>query len=97
MSGNRDMHSLNDFKNRTPEFVEQLKTTGEPILLTIDGRAELVVQNAASYQKLLDLAEQARVLDGIRQGLEEMRAGLGRPAEDVLAEIRNDLKIPLDA
>jgi prevent-host-death family protein len=94
---NRDIQSLTDFKHRTPEFVRQLKTTGEPIVLTINGKAALVVQDAESYQKLLDLAEEARVLAGIRQGLEDMRAGRGRPAEEVFANIRRDLDIPHDA
>ena len=60
MNINRDIHSLTDFKQHTPDFVEQLKQTGEPLILTINGKAELVVQDAASYQKLLDLAEEAR-------------------------------------
>jgi prevent-host-death family protein len=97
MNLNRDIHPLTDFKHRTPEFVQRLKTTGEPIVLTINGKAALVVQDAESYQKLLDLAEEARVLEGIRQGLEEMRAGHGRPAEEVIADIRRDLSIPRDA
>ena len=42
-------------------------------------------------------AEEARVLEGIRQGLEDMRAGRGRPAEDVFAEIRGEFKLPPDA
>jgi PHD/YefM family antitoxin component YafN of YafNO toxin-antitoxin module len=71
----RDIHSLTEFKQNTPEFVQQLKETGEPLVLTINGKAELVVQDAESYQKLLDLAEEARVLEGIRQGLEDMKAG----------------------
>ncbi len=71
----RDIRSLTEFKLRTPEFVQQLKETGEPLVLTINGKAELVVQDAASYQKLLDLAEEARVVEGIRQGLEDMKAG----------------------
>jgi PHD/YefM family antitoxin component YafN of YafNO toxin-antitoxin module len=77
--------------------VQQLKTTGEPIVLTINGKAALVVQDAESYQKLLDLAEEAKVLEGIRQGLEDMRAGRGRPAAEVFADIRRDLAIPHDA
>jgi hypothetical protein len=52
-----------------------LKDTGEPLVLTINGKAELVVQDAGSYQKLLDLAEEARVMEGIRQGVENMKAG----------------------
>jgi antitoxin ParD1/3/4 len=42
-------------------------------------------------------AEEARVLEGIRQGLEDMRAGRGRPADEVFADIRRDLGIPHDA
>ena len=93
----RDIHSLTEFKLRTPEFVQQLKETGEPLVLTINGKAELIVQDAASYQKLLKIAEEARVLDGIRRGLEEMRAGQGRPASEVFEEIRRDLGIPREA
>jgi hypothetical protein len=33
------------------------KQTGEPVVLTINGKAELVVQDAAAYQKLRQIAE----------------------------------------
>ncbi len=75
MKLDRDIHSLTDFKKKTPEFLQQLKETGDPLILTINGKAELVVQDAASYQKLLDFAEEARVIERIRQGLEDMKAG----------------------
>ena len=97
MNLSRDIHSLTDFKHRTPEFVQQLKETGAPIVLTINGKAALVVQDAESYQKLLDLAEEAKVLEGIRRGLEDMRQGRGRPADEVFEEMRRDLNIPRDA
>lgn len=71
----RDIQSLTDFKKNTPDFVHQMKETGEPIVLTINGKAELVVQDAAAYQRLLELAEDARVMEGIRRGLEDMNAG----------------------
>jgi prevent-host-death family protein len=71
----RDIHSLTDFKKNTSEFVAQLKETGEPVVLTINGKAELVVQDAAAYQKLRQIAEEARVLEGIRRGIEDMHAG----------------------
>ena len=48
-----DIHSMTDFKRRTTEFVARLKGTGRPIVLTTNGRAEVVVQDAAAYQKLL--------------------------------------------
>jgi PHD/YefM family antitoxin component YafN of YafNO toxin-antitoxin module len=71
----RDIHSLTDFKKNTSKFVDLLKGTGEPVVLTINGKAELVVQDATAYQKLRQIAEEARVLDGIRQGIEDMNAG----------------------
>jgi prevent-host-death family protein len=71
----RDIHSLTDFKKNTSQFVEQLKQTGEPVVLTINGKAELVIQDAAAYQKLRQVAEDARVLEGIRQGIGDMNAG----------------------
>jgi antitoxin ParD1/3/4 len=42
-------------------------------------------------------AEEARVVEGIRQGLEDMRAGRGRPAEEVFADIRREFELPPDA
>ena len=42
-------------------------------------------------------AEEARVLEGIRQGLEDMRAGRGRPAEEVFADIRREFNLSPDA
>jgi PHD/YefM family antitoxin component YafN of YafNO toxin-antitoxin module len=94
MDLHRDIQSLTDFKKNTPEFIQQLKDTGEPVVLTINGKAELVVQDAASYQKLLDIAEQAKVLEGIRRGLEDMRAGRTQPLDEAFADIRRDLKLP---
>ena len=78
----RDIQSLTDFKKNTPDFVRQMKETGEPIVLTINGKAELVVQDAASYQKLLDIAEEAKIMEGIRRGLEDMKAGRTMSLDD---------------
>jgi PHD/YefM family antitoxin component YafN of YafNO toxin-antitoxin module len=97
MNLSRDIHSLTEFKLKTPDFVQQMKETGDPIVLTINGKAELVVQDAAAYQKLLEFAEQARVLEGIRRGLEDMRAGRGRPLEEAFEDLRREFQIPGEA
>jgi PHD/YefM family antitoxin component YafN of YafNO toxin-antitoxin module len=94
MDLSRDIHSLTDFKKNTPAFLQQLKETGEPVVLTVNGKAELVVQDAVSYQKLLRIAEEARVLEGIRRGLEDVRAGRTRPLAEAFADIRRELDLP---
>ncbi|HEV3120548.1 MAG TPA: type II toxin-antitoxin system Phd/YefM family antitoxin [Isosphaeraceae bacterium] len=91
MNLSRDIHSLTDFKKSTPDFLKQLKKTGEPVVLTINGKAELVVQDAASYQKLLELAEEMRVIEGIRQGLEDVNAGRTISLDDFKKQVRKKL------
>src|SRR3954464_11038046 len=88
---NRDINSLSNFKRKTPEFLRQLKETGHPVVLTINGKAELVVQDTASYQKLLALAERTERMDALKASLEDMRAGRVSPADDMLAEMRKIL------
>ena len=88
---NRDINSLSNFKRNTPEFLRQLKESGHPVVLTINGKAELVVQDTASYQKLIELAERAERMDALKASIEDMKAGKVVPADDVLAEMRQIL------
>jgi prevent-host-death family protein len=88
---NRDINSLSNFKRHTHDFLRQLKETGHPVVLTVNGKAELVVQDTASYQRLIELAERAERMDALRASVEEMRAGKAIPADDVLAEMREIL------
>lgn len=88
---NRDINSLSNFKRNTADFIRQLKDTGHPVVLTINGKAELVVQDAGSYQKLLELAERAAEMEALRASIEDMRAGKVVPANEVLAEMRQIL------
>jgi prevent-host-death family protein len=89
---NSDIHSLSNFKRNTPEFLRRLKETGHPVVLTINGKAELVVQDTASYQKLVELAERAERMDALKASLDDMKAGRVIPADDVLAEMRQILE-----
>jgi prevent-host-death family protein len=93
----KDIHSLTDFKRHTPEFVKQLKERRQPLVLTVNGKAELVVQDAEAYQQLLELAERVRVIEGIRRGLEDVKAGRTRPVEEALEELRLKYDLPDDA
>jgi prevent-host-death family protein len=77
----RDIQSLSTFKRDTAKVVRQLKKTGQPVVLTVNGKAELVVQDAESYQKLLDAKDRMEAIEGIRRGLESMKRNGGKPAE----------------
>ena len=83
-----DIRSLTDFKRHTSEVLEVLKKTGRPQILTVNGRAEVVVQDVASYQQLLDAVERAEAIEGIRRGLESAARGEGVPADEAFRTIR---------
>jgi prevent-host-death family protein len=83
----RDIHSLTDFKRKTTEFVRQLKETGAPVVLTVNGKAELVVQDAAAYQKLIELVEELKTISILRERLAAAHRGEGRPVDEFLDEM----------
>ena len=59
----QDITSLSNFQRHTRVLLHRLKETGRPLVLTVNGAAELVVQDAASYQKLLDRAAGPQAVD----------------------------------
>lgn len=82
-----NVHSLSDFQRNAKSHVERLKRTGEPEVLTVNGHAEVIVQSAKSYQKLLDDAEFARSLRIIKKSIEQAKAGKVRPMKEFLEEL----------
>jgi len=92
-----EIHPLSHFQRNAKAFVRRLKSSRRPAVLTVNGRAELVVQDAASYQSLMDRLDRAETIASIREGLESAERGKGRPAEEVLEELRRKHKIPRGA
>jgi prevent-host-death family protein len=90
----KDIQPMTTFRNRSAEIMRHLRETGRPVVLTVNGKAAAVVQDAAAYQRLLDLAAEASAAEGIRQGLADADHGRARAAEAVFAEIRAAYDIP---
>lgn len=83
-----DIHSLTDFLRNHKEHIERLKQAGRPEVLTVNGKAEIVVQDAESYQRLLDVVEHASAVAGIKRGLADAKAGRTKPAKQFVEEIK---------
>ncbi len=83
-----DIQPLTTFRNNSVEMMKQLKKTGRPIVLTVNGKTEAIVQSAEAYQRLLDIAAEADVMEAIRQGRADVAAGRTRPAAEVFAGFR---------
>jgi prevent-host-death family protein len=78
----RDIQSLTTFRRSSGDLMKQLKKTKRPLVLTVNGRAAAVVQDAEAYQRLLDIAARADVREGVRQGLDDVAHGRARPAAE---------------
>jgi hypothetical protein len=58
----------------------------------VKGKAAAIVQDAAAYQRLLDIAAAADAREGIRQGLEQSRKGQGQPAREFFKKFDAEIK-----
>src|SRR5579862_317198 len=88
-----DIRSLSDFKRKTAKFRTRMKKTGNPVVLTINGKAEMVVQDAASYQRLLELAEQVEMIEFLRESRADVDAGRTMPALEALEQLAKKHKL----
>ncbi len=85
--------TLTHFKRDTARFLKQLRETKEPVVLTVNGKAELVIQDAASYQALRERLDRLETLAAVKEGLEDVAAGRTRPAREVLEHLARKHKI----
>jgi PHD/YefM family antitoxin component YafN of YafNO toxin-antitoxin module len=89
-----DIRSLTAFRRSSGAMMKQLKKSKRPMVLTVNGQAAAVVQDAEAYQRLLDIAARADAREGIRQGLEDAREGRARSAQQFFGEFEalNDIQ-----
>lgn len=84
----KDIQPMTYFRNHSAEAMHHLRTTKRPMVLTINGKAAAVVQDAEAYQHLLDLAAEANAHEGIRQGLDDLKHGRTSAAHAVFDDLR---------
>lgn len=90
----KDIQSLTTFRRKSGQFLKQIKKTKRPIVLTVNGKAEAVVQDAEAYQRLLDIAARADVYEALRQSEDDIAHGRTQPVEEVFDELRRRHGIP---
>lgn len=93
----RDIQSLSIFKRDASKIIKQIKETKEPVVLTVNGKAEVVVQDAESYQRLVDATERAAAAAILRGRLQEYDGGTkGISMESVFRELAEEIEVGLD-
>lgn len=84
---NRDIQPISNMKRQSAKLLKQLEESGDPIILTRNGRPCVVVQDAEAYQGLMDMKERYETMLKVRQGLDDVKHKHTRPADVVLAEL----------
>lgn len=89
----KNIQSLTSFKRNTAVSVEQIKKTKSPIVLTVNGKAELVVIDANEYEEMLEKIEQAETIRAIKIGIEAFEKGKSKPAREAFTELQKKYDI----
>jgi prevent-host-death family protein len=79
-----DIQPLTDFRANVASFIDQVRETHRPLVLTQHGRGTAVLLSAADYEAMVDELE---LLRDIRAAQRELEEGRGVPHEDVREEL----------
>jgi PHD/YefM family antitoxin component YafN of YafNO toxin-antitoxin module len=85
-----DAQPVSAFKRDSAKIAARLKRSGKPIVLTVNGKATMVVQDAVAYQKLLDraaLADAAEMRAFLTESRADIDAGRTLPAKEFLESL----------
>lgn len=91
----RDIHSLSDFQRNAKNYIQHLQESHKPLILTVNGKAALIVQDAESYQELLNELEVARSAAILKERMDTFaKDGIDLDARAGLESLRDALDLP---
>jgi prevent-host-death family protein len=88
------IESLTAFKQNTDEYVKKIKESRTPLVLTVNGKAEIVVQDVESYQRMLEMVDWAETIEAVREGLGSVRRGKTVSLDQFGKEMRKRIIAP---
>ncbi len=86
-----DIHSVSTFTRNARKLIQQVKETKNPIAITVNGEAEVIILDAATYQAEKEAAFHARIMEGIRRGEDDIANGRFKTLDETSAEINQKL------
>lgn len=94
MKLSRDIQSLSVFKRDSSKYLKQIKKTGEPLVLTVNGKAAAVVLDPDSYETYLREKDWQDTMTALRQARDDVKAGRVQDAEEFFREFEERHGIP---
>lgn len=85
-----DIDTLDNFKRQTKRVIARLRKTGRPQVLTLNGRAAVIIQDAGAYEReaaLRSAQDEHDTIAGIRESTAQLDRGEYRPAAAFFDEL----------
>jgi PHD/YefM family antitoxin component YafN of YafNO toxin-antitoxin module len=93
MVNRQNIHPLSDFQRNAKSHIKRLRKSGLPEVLTVNGRASIVIQDAASYQRMVTAIERADTIQATLEGVKQAQRGETIPLDEFDKKMRRKHKI----
>ncbi len=84
------IHPVSDFSRKPAEYIKRLKETKRPEILTVNGKAEVVVQDAKAYEEMVELLETVKRVNLAAAAFDR---GEGQLANEAFAALDKKLRV----
>jgi prevent-host-death family protein len=84
-----DVQPVSEFRANAAKFVQQVRETRRPLVLTQHGKSAAVLLDVGEYERMMDTIE---LLRDVQEGEAELDAGLGVPHEEAMAQLLEKYK-----
>jgi prevent-host-death family protein len=81
-----DIYSVSDFNRKPSEHIKRMQATKKPEVLTVNGKAAVVMVDPESYDRLIKQAELLETIEKVNAAAAAFDRGEGRPVEEFFAE-----------
>lgn len=85
LTPSRDIQPVTEFRANAAQFIEQIQTTGQPMILTQHGRSAAVLLDVDSYEAMID---ELALLRDVRLAETQVAAGKTRSHAAVAKALR---------
>jgi len=92
MHTTRDIYPVSDFNRKSAEHIKRLQETGRPEVLTVNGKAAVVMLDPATYDKLTHDAQLAHRLEQIAEASAQFEKNEGVEVAAAFKKIRDKIK-----
>ena len=96
MARTTDITSFTEHRRKLREHIDRVRETGRPMYITTNGQTDAVVLSPEAYDDLAEKAELIESLRVIEQSMEDVRAGRGKPLDEAIRGIADDLGLKLE-